>query len=122
MTDLHHDDHEPAALDRVDHAVVAHAKPIETFHSLKLSCARRSRILSKRINPVGDTALNILRQGRQLALGRRQNLDGVAHRQVLESEAGLDALPGNALAVLRICQRLARRLYIKTVLERLEQP
>jgi hypothetical protein len=69
MTDLHHDDHEPAALDRVDHAVVADAKPIETFHPLKLSYAGRSRILSKRINPVGDTALNIPRQGRQLSLG-----------------------------------------------------
>jgi hypothetical protein len=29
----------------------------------------RSRILSKRINPIGDTALNIFRQGRQLSLG-----------------------------------------------------
>lgn len=69
MTDLHHDDYEPAALDEVDHAVVAHAKPIETFHPLELLYAGRSWILSKRINPVGDTALNILRQGRQLSLG-----------------------------------------------------
>lgn len=69
MTDLHHDDHEPAALDGVDHAVVADAMPIETFHPLELLYAGRSRILSKRINPVRDTAMNILRQGRQLSLG-----------------------------------------------------
>jgi hypothetical protein len=69
MTDPHHDDHEPAALDGVDHAVVAHAKPIEAILPLELPRAGRSGILSKRINPAGDTTLNILRKGRQLSLG-----------------------------------------------------
>jgi hypothetical protein len=69
MTDLHDDDHEPAALDRVDHPVVADAKPIEAILPLELPSPGWSRIFPQRINPVGDTALNILRQGRQVSLG-----------------------------------------------------
>jgi hypothetical protein len=69
MPDLHDHDDKPMAFDRIDDAVVAHAKPIEAIPPLELPRAGRSGILSKRINPVGDTALNILRQGRQLSLG-----------------------------------------------------
>jgi hypothetical protein len=69
MPDLHDHDDKTTAFDRIDDAVVAHAKPIEVILPLKLPRARRSRILSKRINPIGDTALNLLRQGCKLSLG-----------------------------------------------------
>jgi hypothetical protein len=59
MPDLHDHDDKTAAFDRIDDAVVTHAKSIEPILPLKLPHTGRPGILSKRINPVGDTALNI---------------------------------------------------------------
>ncbi len=69
MADLHYDDHQPAAVDGVDETVVAHPEPIQAILALELLRTRWSRILAEAIYPVSETALNVIRESRELSLG-----------------------------------------------------
>ena len=96
MAYAHDEHHKHAVVDRVDHAVVAHANAVQILRPLELFHAGRSGGRGERINRSGDPALHRPIECREVLQRRRANFDAVGQS---ETERRLGFRPCDVLAL-----------------------
>jgi len=121
VTYFHHNDHELAAFDLVDHSIIAHTDSIVRLFRMELLGAGWERVFPQAINVPPQPLLDSFVKRREIALSTGGKPDGIGHgRYALEPQVVLDLLPGNQTAGL--FHDMPRLFQIPTVFQRFENP
>lgn len=121
VTDLDDEDHEPPALNHVDHAIVADAQPIEPFLGVEELRPWQAWVLAQGIDLSRYQSLGVFGESGKFLLRRLEEFDRVRQAAGLQPQVSLHLRPGHPNPILGISQGLTGRLDVQVVFKQLKE-